>query len=178
MDGIQQIKKRGEIIPTELTEINNNRSRWKLGQILVKAGKISPDQLWKALNRQEKLNMKLGNILVMMHLISPEELQQYLVEQIPFDEIDLKKVNIDFRIVEELGKDFCLKNNVIPIDEYWLGDRRTLRFALRSKSDIVNVSTILKDYILMPYIAQPEAFEQYLDQIQKHDDSVDTLFLE
>jgi adsorption protein B len=50
----------------------------RLGERLVREGRISPDQLATALRRQKRTNQRLGETLVWMNLITTEELQDVL----------------------------------------------------------------------------------------------------
>ena len=64
----------------------------KIGEILVKAGKISIEQLDAALDKQRIVNKKLGEVLIMMSLLTPDELQLYLLNQKSVETIDLKNL--------------------------------------------------------------------------------------
>jgi len=64
----------------------------KIGEILVKAGKISIEQLDTVLDKQRIVNKKLGEVLIMMSLLTPDELQLYLLNQKNVETIDLKNI--------------------------------------------------------------------------------------
>ena len=53
----------------------------KLGQMLVKAGVITREQLESALNAQREKGGRLGYNLVRMKLISEDDLNSYLARQ-------------------------------------------------------------------------------------------------
>lgn len=53
----------------------------KLGQILIRQGLISAQQLEEALNLQSENSKKLGEVLLSVGLIRKDDLQQALLEQ-------------------------------------------------------------------------------------------------
>lgn len=144
----------------------------KLGEMLVRSGKITREQLREAISRQPILKKKLGEILVMMGLLTPEELELYLVDQKWIDEIDLKSAGLDFRLVEKFGVDFCLQYRMIPIEYYHIGSDRIFRFAIGSKEDLFRVKECgrLRSLVLIPYLAAPGQVEDSLSKIQRYRD--------
>jgi len=54
----------------------------RLGQLLVRHGKIAPDQLEKALKKQKATNRRLGEIIVEMNLVDPHDIGEALRLQV------------------------------------------------------------------------------------------------
>jgi len=54
----------------------------RLGQLLVRHGKIAPDQLEKALKKQKATNRRLGEIIVEMNLVDPHDIDESLRLQV------------------------------------------------------------------------------------------------
>jgi type IV pilus assembly protein PilB len=136
----------------------------KIGEILVKAGKISSAQLDKALDKQRLVNKKLGEVLIMMSLITPDELQLYLLNQKNIEKIDLKNFALDAALVNQLGKDFCLDQKIIPIEIQEVADGHVLRFAFYSVTDLPNLKkrSELQRFKLIPYLGQKDEIENLL----------------
>jgi len=149
-----------------LTEYGAGRDflNLKIGEILVKAGKISSQQLDKALDKQRLVNKKLGEVLIMMSLITPDELQLYLLNQKNIEKIDLKNFMLDAVLVNQVGKEFCLDQKIIPIEIQEVADGHVLRFAFYSVSDLPNLkkSSELQRFKLIPYLAQKDEIENLL----------------
>lgn len=74
------------------------RKKIKLGDLLVAAGLITNDQLFKAL--EAKGGKKLGEYLVEQGLITEEGLAKALSEQLGYPLVDLQYVTIDKNVVE------------------------------------------------------------------------------
>ena len=108
----------------------------KIGEILVKAGKISIEQLDSALDKQRIVNKKLGEVLIMMSLVTPDELQLYLLNQKSVETIDLKNLKVDGDLIRQIGKDFCLDQKIVPIEIQEIAGGRMLRFAFYSISEL------------------------------------------
>ena len=143
----------------------------KIGEILVKAGKISVEQLDKALDKQRILNKKLGEVLIMMSLITPDELQLYLLNQKSIEKIDLKNFSLDTGLIGQVGRDFCLGQKIIPIEIQEVTDGHVLRFAFFSMNELPKLKKRgeLQRFKLIPYLAQKEEIENLLKILEGSD---------
>jgi type IV pilus assembly protein PilB len=146
----------------------------KIGEVLVKAGKISVEQLDKALDKQRLLNKKLGEVLIMMSLITPDELQLYLLNQKSVDQIDLKEFALDAGLIAEVGREFCLDQKIVPIEIREVADGKVLRFAFYSVNDLPKLKrhNELQRYKLIPYLAPKEEIENLLRSLENGDRDV------
>jgi type IV pilus assembly protein PilB len=140
----------------------------KIGDILIKAGKISVEQLDSALNKQRIVNKKLGEVLIMMSLVTPDELQLYLLNQKSVETIDLKKLKVDNDLIRQIGKDFCLDQKIIPIEIQEIAGGRMLRFAFYSINELSKLKkrSELQDFKLIPYLAPKEEIENMLKNME------------
>jgi type II secretory ATPase GspE/PulE/Tfp pilus assembly ATPase PilB-like protein len=140
----------------------------KIGEILVKAGKISIGQLGTALDKQRIVNKKLGEVLIMMSLVTPDELQLYLLNQKSVETIDLKNLKIDSDLIRQIGKDFCLDQKIIPIEIQEIAGGRMLRFAFYSSSELPKLKkrSELQNFKLIPYLAPKEEIENLLKNME------------
>jgi type IV pilus assembly protein PilB len=140
----------------------------KIGEILVKAGKISIGQLDTALDKQRIVNKKLGEVLIMMSLVTPDELQLYLLNQKNVETIDLKNLKVDGELVRQIGKDFCLDQKIVPIEIQEIAGGRMLRFAFYSISELPKLKkrSELQNFKLIPYLAPKEEIENMLQNLE------------
>jgi hypothetical protein len=146
----------------------------KIGEILIKAGKISYEQLSKALDKQRILNKKLGEVLIMMSLITPDELQLYLLNQKSIEKIDLKNFALDAGLVNQVGKEFCLGQKIVPIEIQEVAGGRVLRFAFYSVNELPKLKKHgeLQRFKLIPYLAQKDEIESLLKILESSDKDI------
>jgi MSHA biogenesis protein MshE len=78
------------------------RQKIRIGDLLVKHGVISEEQLMTALARQKKTGTKLGNTLVEMGLVSAQQFHEFLADQLNLPFIDLKHYSYDAETVRLL----------------------------------------------------------------------------
>ena len=143
----------------------------KLGEILIKAGKISEDQLNTAIERQKTGKRPLGEIFMMMGLITYNELKMVLVDQRELAFINLDKFEVDFPLVEKVGKKFCLHYRFVPLEYVKMDNQNILRFAIANKADLYRLKLVkgLKDIVLVPYLADKKKIELLLEEIRDQD---------
>lgn len=147
----------------------------RLGEILLKSGKVSEAQLKEAMARQVTSKERLGEILVKMGVITLDELTVILVDQKTIEEIDLVDFEIDFELVNKIGKEFCLGHELVPIELFRSKDVTIFRFAVPSKAHLMKIKEAVKDEtqlrgsILIPYLAKKEIIEVLLEEIKTYD---------
>ncbi|MCP4594542.1 MAG: type II secretion system protein GspE, partial [bacterium] len=89
----------------------------RLGDLLVKAGRITSDQLRQALAKQKEEGGRLGTNLVKMGLLSEPELVEFLSKHFKVSAINLGKVEIDEAIVKLIPADVARKYTVMPVSK-------------------------------------------------------------
>lgn len=146
----------------------------KIGEILVKAGKISIEQLDTALDKQKIINKKLGEVLIMMSLLTPDELQLYLLNQKSVETIDLKNLKVDSDLIRQIGKNFCLDQKIVPIEIQEIAGGRMLRFAFSSISELPKLKkkSELQNFKLIPYLAPKEEIENMLKNMENSEKDI------
>lgn len=151
--------------------ILESRASLKLGELLIRAGKITRGNLILAIEKQKTFKQRIGQIFIMMNLLTPEELTVYLKEQRGVDYLNLEGFELDFGLVEQIGKEFCLYYKVIPIELYQLNSEKVLRMVIYSHDDLLKLKKApqLKDYVIIPYEAYKKDIDRLLRQIQAYD---------
>ncbi|MBF0456563.1 MAG: Flp pilus assembly complex ATPase component TadA [Nitrospirae bacterium] len=86
-----------------------------LGEILVTAGTIKPEQLEICLKKQQTSKKKLGDIIVQMNFSTETEIARALSSQLNIPYIDLTFVAIQADVVKLLNMDCALKYEVVPL---------------------------------------------------------------
>lgn len=89
--------------------------RKRLGDMLVKAQKISAEQLSAALEVQQSTGERLGEVLVEKGFLSQEEIISVLEAQLGIPRIDLKRFMIDQKSVKLVPENLARKYELIAV---------------------------------------------------------------
>ncbi len=108
----------------------------RLGDMLIEAGQISPEQLEQAITEQRRSGRLLGATLVHLGMISEQALLEQLQLQLGLPLVDLSKIAIDELAVQRVHEEVSRKYNALPIE---IEGRSTLIVAM---SDPLNVSAL------------------------------------
>ena len=87
----------------------------RIGELLLKEKKITPDQLQQALAGQKSNGGKLGYNLVKMGFVKDEEITALLSKQYGVPSIDLAKFAIDPAVIKLVPPETAQKYQVIPL---------------------------------------------------------------
>ena len=75
-----------------------------LGEVLVEAGRITEEELARALALQKGTNARLGDVLLSHNIITEEDLVEALKKQLGIESVDLTKVNLPAELAQALPK--------------------------------------------------------------------------
>ncbi len=138
----------------------------RLGDLLVREGLITREQLQSALTEQRNTGMRLGYTLVKLGIIEETEITKMLARQYRMPAVDLARFEVDPRIVKLVPSEVAMRHTVLPLKR----EGRTLTVAM---SDPTNM-TVLDDlkfitrYDIFPVIAGEytlrTAIERYYEQ--------------
>src|SRR5439155_1083469 len=87
----------------------------KLGEILLREGLITQDQLKKALLEQKNTGMRLGYTLVKLGFVEETEISKMLARQYRMPAVDLSRFEVDPKIIKLLPPDVAIKHTVLPL---------------------------------------------------------------
>ncbi|HEX4562414.1 MAG TPA: type II secretion system protein GspE, partial [Gemmatimonadales bacterium] len=85
----------------------------KLGDILLREGLISPEQLKKALAEQKASGMRLGYTLVKLGFVEETEITKMLARQYRMPAVDLSRFEVDPKILKLIPGDIAAKHTVL-----------------------------------------------------------------
>ena len=74
----------------------------RIGEMLVNAGVVTPEQLAQALDEQKRTGRRLGRVLVEAGTVDETRLAKMLAEQLGIDYVDLRSAQIDREAVRKL----------------------------------------------------------------------------
>ncbi len=103
----------------------------RIGELLVREGLITHDQLQKALADARANNSRIGYSLIKLGFIAEDELTRMLARQYRVPAIDLNRVNLDPRIIKLIPNDLALRYLVLPLRRVG----RTLTVAMANPAD-------------------------------------------
>jgi type IV pilus assembly protein PilB len=103
----------------------------RLGNILLREGLISQDQLDGALRDARASGTRLGYALIKLGFIKEEELTRMLSRQYRVPAVDINKVTVDARILKLVPGDIAHKHLVLPLRRVG----RTLTVAMANPAD-------------------------------------------
>lgn len=90
------------------------RNNVRLGDLLVKANKITRTQLNEILEVQKVKKKKLGELIVEDGILSELEIIEVLKEQLGIDMVTLSSIDIDGRAVSLVSETLCKKYDIFP----------------------------------------------------------------
>lgn len=137
------------------------KERKRIGEILVEKGKITEEQLRKALEKQKELGKYLGETLLELGYIREDDLWEALALQkkVPF--IKLSRQEIKPEIVRIVPERLARRFNCLPIEVN--GD--VLTVAMADPTDVVAIDALRTNtgYEIKPVMASPKEISEALD---------------
>ena len=146
----------------------------RLGDLLIKEGLITKEQLEKALQEQRANGTRIGYNLVKLGFVQETEITKMLARQYRMPAVDLARFEVDPKIVKMIPADLALKHLVLPLKR----EGRTLTVAMADPTNL-NVIDDLKfitRYDIFPVIAGEYTLRQALDKnYEQVDAQLDTI---
>lgn len=146
----------------------------ELGNMLVKAGKISQEQLVKALEIQKDSRENLGNILVRTGAVpSEEDLAEFTGKQLNIGALRLSDVELNPEVVKMIPLDIARKFNVIAVSK--LG--KTLIVAISDPNNIYVLDAIkfITRHAVQPVISPEKAIQKAIDTYYQDTSAIDQI---
>lgn len=134
----------------------------ELGNMLVKTGRISEEQLARALELQKRGEEKLGDILVKTGaLSSEEELSEFIGKQLNIGAMRLSDIELNPEVVKMIPPDIARKFTVIAVSK--LG--KTLIVAISDPNDIYVLDAVkfITGCSVQPVISPEKAIQKAID---------------
>ena len=104
----------------------------RLGDLLISAGVIRPEQLNEALAIQKKTRERLGDVLINNGIITEQQLIEALQMQLGVDFVDLTAVSIPLELARFVPRSIAKKYCVVPVklqkDELYVAMSDPLNF--------------------------------------------------
>lgn len=88
----------------------------KIGELLVEAGLLTPEQLEPAIVEARQLGKRLGDYLVEQRLVTAEDLAMAISLQLNLPVIDLKRHTVQPQALQLVPEEYARQHELIPID--------------------------------------------------------------
>ncbi len=109
-----------------------------LGQILIKRGFITKEQLKDALDTQKKEGGVLGELLVKLGFVTERDVVVALIVQCGFPYIAVNKYEIDLKVVDLVPEKLARQYHLVPLDR--VGD--VLSIVMANPLDVLVIEQI------------------------------------
>jgi len=141
----------------------------KLGEILVREGLITLDQLKKALMEQKGTGMRLGYTLVKLGFVEETEVTKMLARQYRMPAVDLSRFEVDPKIIKLLPPDIAVKHIVLPLKR----EGRTLTVAIVDPNNVTAIEDIkfITRCDVFPVIAGEYTLRNAIDRYYQQSDA-------
>ncbi|MEQ1726834.1 MAG: type IV-A pilus assembly ATPase PilB [Vicinamibacterales bacterium] len=135
----------------------------RIGELLLKEKRITPDQLQQALNYQKANGGKLGHNLVRLGLVKDEDITALLSRQYGVPSINLAQFEIDQSVIKLIPADTAQKYEIIPLSR----SGATLTIAMTDPTNVFAMDDIkfMTGYNVEPVVASETAV---VDAIAKY----------
>ena len=138
----------------------------RLGDLLVREGLITREQLHKALVEQRESGMRLGYVLVKLGLVQEIEITKMLARQYRVPAVDLSRFEVDPKIIKLVPPDIAVRHDVLPLKR----EGRTLTVAMAEPTNVTVIEDLkfITRFDIFPVIAGEytlrTAIERYYEQ--------------
>src|SRR5258705_11504091 len=134
----------------------------RIGELLLKEKRITPDQLQQALNHQKANGGKLGYNLVKMGFVKDEEITALLSKQYGVPSINLTQFEIDPAVIKLIPSDTAQKYQILPLSRAGA----TLTIAMTDPTNVFAMDDIkfMTGYNVEPVVASESSLEEAIEK--------------
>src|SRR6266481_7859807 len=135
----------------------------RIGELLLKEKRITPEQLQEALNYQRQNGGKLGFSLIKLGYVKDEEITALLSKQYGVPSISLSQFEIDPAVIKLIPAETAQKYQIIPLSR----SGATLTIAMTDPTNVFAMDDIkfMTGYNVEPVVASETAV---MDSITKY----------
>jgi len=134
----------------------------RLGDGLVRTGKITPEQLQQGLAHQKEKGGRLGSALVKLGILSEKELVEFLSKHFSVPSIDLQRVEVDETVIKLIPADVSRKYLILPVAK--VGAKITLAMIDPTNVFAMDDVKFMTGYNVDPVVASETAIRIAIDK--------------
>jgi type IV pilus assembly protein PilB len=145
----------------------------RLGEVLIRDGLLTQEQLAAALAEQRQNGGRLGYLLVKLGFVPEIEITKILARQYRMPAVDLSRFEVDPRILKLIPPEMAAKHIVVPLKR----EGRTLTVALADPTDsgLLDDLKFITRYDLFPVIAGEFTLKALIEKHYEADKSEEQL---
>jgi type IV pilus assembly protein PilB len=134
----------------------------RLGDLFVREGLITSEQLQQALAESKETGARLGYCLVKLGFVDEDELTRMLARQYRVPAVDLAKVKVDEKTIRLISNELAYKHLVLPLRRVG----RTLTVAMANPTDIGAIDDLkfITRHEIEPVIVGEYTLRKHLEQ--------------
>jgi len=134
----------------------------RIGELLLREKKVSPQQLAQAQEEAKRTGKRLGAALTKLGYLKDQELTQIVARQYSLPAINLAEIEIEPTVIKLVPREICEKHQVIPVRR----NGPTLIVAMADPSNIYAIDELkfLTQYNIEPVVASEGALEAALSR--------------
>lgn len=140
--------------------------RVRIGDLLVKQGLITEQQLMTALNEQKIRKTKLGETLIALNYVSHQDFANVFKDQLGIESVNLLEVGLEDAAIKLIGEDIMKKYGLVPfaLDEK---NANILYVAMSDPLDLnaIDDISLITNMDVRPYFASTAQIALQLDRM-------------
>jgi type IV pilus assembly protein PilB len=138
-------------------------SRERLGDLLLREGLCTPEQMQSALLEQRQSGMRIGSVLVKLGYVKELDLTRMLARHLRMPAVDLSKFTVDPRVAKLVPADLATRHIVLPLKR----DGRTLTVAMADPTNLRTIDDLkfITRYDIFPVIAGELSLRNAIEKI-------------
>jgi type IV pilus assembly protein PilB len=134
----------------------------RLGELLVKSGKITSDQLEEALSAQQAEGGRVGTHLVKMGFIDDDDLVEFLSQRYGVPAINLGEIEVDESIIGIIPAEVARKYTILPVSK--AGAKLTIAMVDPTNVFAMDDVKFMTGYNVEPVVASDSSLRGAIDQ--------------
>ncbi len=134
----------------------------RLGDVLVKSGRLSAEQLQQGLALQKEKGGRIGSALVKIGVITEKELVEFLSQHFGVPAIDLARVEIDEGVIKIIPADVARKYTILPVAK--VGAKITLAMIDPTNVFAMDDIKFMTGYNVDPVVSSESALRTSIDK--------------
>lgn len=141
------------------------RKKVRLGDLLVKKGIITEEQLSEALKQQKEKKLMLGEMIVSMGFASQSQINDVLCEHLNIDFVDMREEEPDPQVLSLLDESIMRKYTLVPL-RHDNNNAGALQVAMADPMNILAMDdiNIITGMQVVPILANAQDINAFLDK--------------
>ena len=141
----------------------------RIGELLVREGLITNDQLKRALYEQQQSGTRVGYNLVKLGYVKETDITRMLAKQYRMPAVDLSRFEVDSRVAKLIPSDLAVKQQVLPLKR----EGRTLTVAISDPTQlgVLDDLKFITRYDIFPVIAGEFSLRNTIENFYESPDS-------